>query len=217
MDRAGLVGQDGPTHNGVFDIAYLRTLPNFVLAAPRDASDMRRMLEMALRNDDGPVALRFPRDNCPANEAIPAEERREMHPGKAEVLAEGESMVLWVFGALVRQALRAAERLRQQGIEVGVVDARFAKPLDEELLAQHVRKYRHILAIEEHQRAGGFGSALLEAASRMPDARARIRMLGISDRFVDHMTSRDEQLAACGLDADGIEKNCRSVLRASLV
>jgi len=217
LDRAGLVGQDGPTHNGVFDLAFLRTLPGFVLAAPRDATDMRRMLEMALRHDDGPVALRFPRDNCPLNEAIAAEERRAMRPGKAEVLAEGGDLVLWVYGTLVRQALVAAERLRQQGLEVGVVDARFAKPLDEELFALHARKYRHILAIEEHQRAGGFGSALLEVASRLPDARARVRILGIPDRFVDHMTSRDEQLAAVGLDADGIERICRSALRASLV
>jgi 1-deoxy-D-xylulose-5-phosphate synthase len=217
LDRAGLVGQDGPTHNGVFDLAYLRTLPSFVLCAPRDASDQRRMLEMALRHDGGPVALRWPRDECPQEEVIPAAERREMEPGKAEVLREGKELVLWAYGALVRQALEAADELGARGLEVGVVDARFAKPLDEELLAQHLRRYRHLLTIEEHQRSGGFGAAVLEVASRLPEARARVRILGVPDRFVEHMSSRDEQLADLGLDGPGIAKSAVNVLRASFV
>ena len=217
LDRAGLVGQDGPTHNGVFDLAYLRTLPNVVLAAPRDATDMQRMLDMGIAHNDGPVALRFPRDNCPASESIPAAERRPLAPGKAEVLLEGGDLVIWAFGALVRQSLEAARRLRQRGVEVGVVDARFAKPLDEELLLQHARANRYIVTVEEHQRAGGFGSACLEALSRSPDVKARVRVLGVPDRFVDHMTSRDEQLASLGLDADGIEKSVVACLRAALV
>jgi 1-deoxy-D-xylulose-5-phosphate synthase len=217
LDRAGLVGQDGPTHNGVFDLAYLRTLPNFVLCAPRDASDQRRMLEMALRHDGGPVALRWPRDECPRDEVIPAPERREMKPGLAEVLRDGEDLCLWVYGALVRQALEAADELLARGVRVGVVDARFAKPLDEELLGVHLRRYRHLLTIEEHQRAGGIGAAVLEVASRLPDARARVRMLGVPDRFIEHMSSRDEQLAEVGLDGPGIAKNVVNVLRASLV
>jgi 1-deoxy-D-xylulose-5-phosphate synthase len=217
LDRAGLVGQDGPTHNGVFDIAYLRTLPNLVLGAPRDASDLARMLEMALRHDAGPVALRWPRAECPKDEGIPAPERRDMKPGTAEILREGDELVLWAYGALVQQALEAADALAARGLSVGVVDARFAKPLDEELLGVHLRRYRHLLTIEEHQRAGGFGAAVLEVASRLPDARARVRILGVTDRYVEHMSTRDEQLAEAGLDATGIEKSVVSVLRASLV
>jgi len=217
LDRAGLVGQDGPTHNGVFDLAYLRTLPGFVLCAPRDRSDLERMLEMALRHDQGPVALRWPRDECPALEAIPAAERRKMEPGTAEVLREGEDLVLWAYGALVRQALEAADELAARGVQAGVVDARFAKPLDEELLGVHLRRYRHVLTLEEHQRAGGFGAAVLEVASRLPETRARVRMLGVPDRFVEHMSSRDEQLAELGLDGPGIARSIANVLRATFV
>ncbi len=216
MDRAGLVGQDGPTHNGVFDIAYLRTLPNMVLCAPRDASDMQRMLDFALRHD-GPVALRYPRDNCPGSERIHASERREMTPGKAEVLLDGGELVIWSFGALASRALEVAERFQKRGIAIGVVDARFAKPLDEELLSRHLANYRHVITLEEHQRAGGFGSAVLECASRMPNARASIRVLAIPDRFIEHMTTRDEQLVATGLDADSIERGIRQLLSPQLV
>ncbi len=217
MDRAGLVGQDGPTHNGVFDIAMLRTLPNVTLCAPRDATDMRRMIELALTLN-GPVGLRYPRDNCPGQERIHASERREMAPGKAEVLldvAQDErsgAVCLWAYGALVNQALEAADSLRQRGVRVGLVDARFAKPLDEELLAQHLSSYRAVIAIEEHQRAGGFGAALLEASTRALNVRAQIKLLGVPDRFVEHMTTREEQLAECGLDADGIERAVRNLL-----
>src|SRR5262245_60231930 len=105
LDRAGLVGQDGPTHNGVFDLAYLRTLPHFVRAAPRDASDLQRMLDLAVRHDHGPVALRWPRGECPLDESIPAAERREMRVGTAEVLREGDELVLWGLGPLVRECL----------------------------------------------------------------------------------------------------------------
>jgi 1-deoxy-D-xylulose-5-phosphate synthase len=217
MDRAGLVGQDGPTHNGVFDLAYLRTLPDLVLCAPRDATDMRRMIEMGLRHDGGPVALRYPRDDCPADELIVAEERREMRPGTAEVLIEGEDLVFWVSGALVRQARAAVERLRRRGVEAGLVDARFVKPLDEELLTRDLVRCKNLIVVEEHQRAGGFGAAVLESRSRLPDARARVRLLGIPDRFVDHMTSRDEQLAQLGLDEQGLEKAGLAAVRATLV
>jgi 1-deoxy-D-xylulose-5-phosphate synthase len=199
------VGGDGPTHNGVFDIAYLRTLPHMVLAAPRDATDMERMLELGLRHD-GPFALRFPRDEAPAVERIHKSERREMAPGKAETLVEGEEVVVWAFGALVNQALEAAERLERQGVRIGVVDARFAKPLDLELLARHATTRRAIVTLEEHQRAGGFGSAVLEAINAIPGVVARVKCLAIPDRYIDHKTSRAEQLAECGLDATGVER-----------
>ncbi|MFO1010004.1 MAG: 1-deoxy-D-xylulose-5-phosphate synthase [Planctomycetota bacterium] len=216
LDRGGLVGQDGPTHNGVFDIAFLRTLPNLVLAAPRDATDMERMLELGLELK-GPLAVRFPRDNAPGTERIHKDERREMAPGKAEVLVEGEGVVLWAYGALVTQALEAAERLARRGVRVGVVDARFAKPLDVELLARHAQNYRWIVTIEEHQRAGGFGSAVLEALNPLANATARVRVLAIPDRYVDHKTTREEQLAELGLDADGIERAVQVLFTPSLV
>ncbi len=216
LDRAGLVGQDGPTHNGVFDIAYLRTLPNLVLCAPRDASDLERMLRMAL-SLEGPLALRYPRDTCPAQETIHLSERREMRPGTAEVLREGERLSIWAYGALVGQALEAADRLGRQGVRVGVVDARFAKPLDEELLARQLQGYRQILTLEEHQRAGGFGSAVLEAAARLQVVPTRIKVLGVPDRFVEHATTREEQLAESGLDAAGIERAARALLVATRV
>jgi 1-deoxy-D-xylulose-5-phosphate synthase len=221
MDRCGLVGQDGPTHNGVFDIAYLRTLPNFTLCAPRDASDMRRMLELALTLP-GPVAVRYPRDNCPGVERIHSSERREMQPGKAEVLADvapekrGTATVVWAYGALVNQALEVVERMQRRGVTLALVDARFAKPLDEELLAQHLAGFRTLITLEEHQRAGGFGSAVLEAASRAPNVRAQIKTLGVADRYVDHMTTRDEQLAAAGIDADALERALRSSAQSSV-
>jgi 1-deoxy-D-xylulose-5-phosphate synthase len=216
LDRAGLVGQDGPTHNGVFDIAYLRTLPSFVLCAPRDETDMRRMMALALAHD-GPVALRYPRDNCPARELIEESEREPMTPGRAEVLFEGDELVVWAYGALVGQAVRAAELLRERGVKIGVVDARFAKPLDEELLARQARDYRYLVTLEEHQRAAGFGSAVLEAASRLPKGFARVRVLGLPDRYQEHKTTREEQLAATGLDADGVIATAVALLRPSLV
>ncbi len=210
LDRAGFVGQDGPTHNGVFDIAYLRTFPGVVLAAPRDASDVERMLELGCKHD-GPFFLRFPRDNCPSPERIHRSERRAMAPGKAEVLREGDAIWIWASGALVGPAWAAAERLEKHGLSVGVVDARFVKPLDTELLAKHAASARWIVTVEEHQRAGGFGSAVLEALNQLPNATARLRILAIPDRFVEHRSSREEQLAEIGLDADGIERSVRAL------
>jgi 1-deoxy-D-xylulose-5-phosphate synthase len=210
MDRAGPVGQDGPTHNGVFDIAYLRTFPNSMLCAPRDATDMRRMIDLSLKLP-GPTALRYPRGNCPAHERLHPDERREMLPGRAEVLAEGDGAVLWGYGAMVQTCIEAADLLREQGVRVGVVDARFAKPLDEELLARHANAYRFIVTVEDHQRMGGFGSAVLEAWNRFQGG-ARVRVLGLPDRFIEHMTTREEQLASLGLDAAGVAQTVRQLL-----
>jgi len=216
LDRAGMVGPDGPTHNGVFDLAYLRTLPNLVLCSPRDATDLDRMLHFALRRD-GPVAIRFPRASSPHQERIHRDERRELAPGKAEVLCEGERLTIWSYGDLASTALGVAERLRAEGLEIGVVDARFAKPVDEELLVRESQRYRTIVTLEDHQRAGGFGSSVLEALGRLPNAGARVRILGIPDRFVDHMSSRDEQLAHVGLDVAGVEGVVRGFLASTRV
>lgn len=216
LDRAGLVGADGPTHNGVFDLAYLRTLPGMTLCAPRDASDLERMLDLGLKHD-GPFAIRFPRDNAPGVERIHKSERREMAPGKAERLLEGDGVCLWAYGALVNQALECADRLARRGVRVGVVDARFAKPLDVEMLAQDALRYRWIVTVEEHQRAGGFGSAVLEALNQLPNCAARVKVVAIPDRFVEHRSTREEQLAQLGLDADGLERTVRALLAPALV
>ena len=209
LDRAGPVGQDGPTHNGVFDIAYLRTLPNMVLAAPRDGTDVDRVLGLALKHD-GPLAMRFPRGKVPAHEEVAAQEREPMAVGRAEVLRDGEEggVVLWAYGVMVSTALEVAQALAERGVKVGVVDARFAKPIDEDLLANHLARFRHVLTLEDHQRAGGFGSAVLESASRIRvDGRAAaVRVFGIPDRYVDHMTTREEQLASAGLDAPSVTR-----------
>ena len=176
---------------------------------------MRRMLEMALRHN-GPLALRYPRANTTGNERIHASERREMLHGRAEVLHEGDGngVVVWALGAMVEQALEAAERLALNGIQIGVVDARFAKPLDTELLTLHATQRRALITVEEHQRAGGFGSAVLECVSRLPNVRASIRVLAIPDRFFEHKTTREEQLEDAGLDAVAIERAVRSALNA---
>jgi 1-deoxy-D-xylulose-5-phosphate synthase len=168
------------------------------------------MLKFAVSHE-GPVALRYPRGNAPGVETIHPDERRQLAPGKAEVLHEGERVVIWAYGTMVGTALQVAERVREQGVEVGVVDARFAKPVDEELLARHLQDYRHVVTLEDSQRAGGFGSAVLECASRLPGS-ARVRVLGIPDRFVDHYTSREEQLAEVGLDTEGVLRVVRGCL-----
>jgi len=174
------------------------------------------LLELGCRHD-GPFFLRFPRDNCPAVEKIHRSERREMLPGKAEVLAEGEAIWIWASGALVQSALEVAERFARRGVAVGVVDARFVKPLDVELLARHAQSARWIVTVEEHQRAGGFGSAVLEALNQLPQVNARVRVLAVPDRFIEHRSTREEQLAELGLDADGIERTVRALLAPSLV
>lgn len=218
MDRSGLVGQDGPTHNGVFDIAFLRTLPNTVLCAPRDASDMDRMLSLCL-SLEGPSAVRYPRGACPKHERVPVDERAPMKPGVAEVLRDAPDggVVVWAYGALVGEAVLAAERMAERGLEIGVVDARFAKPLDEELLRDHLSRYSHVVTLEEHQRAAGFGSAVLEFAAKSSGTKASVKLLGIPDRFQEHRTLREEQLADCGLDADGVVRTVTGLLRKSRV
>ena len=140
-----------------------------------------------------------------------------MEIGRAETLAVGEELVIWAYGALVEEAAAAVDVLRERGVNVGLVDARFAKPIDEELLAKHMREYRWILTVEEHQRATGFGSALLESYNRLPRHNSRVRMFGIADRYIDHMTTREEQLAAVGLDAESIVGHVVQLLRPKLV
>ena len=184
MDRAGLVGDDGPTHHGAFDIAYLRCLPNMTLMAPRDEAMLVRMLRTALLYDDGPVALRYPRGEAvgvplPAD-PVPSE------IGTGEILREGARVAIVGYGTGVQKALEAADRLAEGGLEVTVADARFAKPLDRALLAQLADEHELLVTVEEGVLQGGFGSAVWESLNDAGLTVPRILRVGLPDRYVTH-------------------------------
>jgi 1-deoxy-D-xylulose-5-phosphate synthase len=183
MDRAGLVGDDGPTHHGVFDIAYLRCLPNIVLMAPRDEAMLVHMLRTAIAYDDGPVALRYPRGES-VGVGLPARPRA-IEIGTGEILREGERVAILGYGAGVEKALEAADILARHGISATVADARFAKPIDAGLAAQLAAEHELLVTVEEGVLAGGFGSAVWETLSDSGLA-PRILRVGLPDRYVTH-------------------------------
>jgi 1-deoxy-D-xylulose-5-phosphate synthase len=187
MDRAGLVGDDGPTHHGAFDLSYLRCLPHIVLMAPRDEALLVHMLHSAVLHDDGPVALRYPRGEA---EGVPLPARPEpIEVGRGELLREGRERVAFLgYGYGVSVALAAAERLDEEhGLEATVADARFAKPLDTELLESLAAEHELLVTVEENVLAGGFGSAVLEhLGDRDLLGRTRVLRFGLPDRYVTH-------------------------------
>jgi 1-deoxy-D-xylulose-5-phosphate synthase len=187
MDRAGLVGDDGPTHHGAFDVSYFRPLPNVVVMAPRDEATLVHMLRTALTHDDGPIAFRYPRGSA---EGVPLPDRpKEIPIGTGELLTEGDRVALLGYGYGVQVAMRAAGILGEQGLQVTVADGRFAKPLDEELVQRLGREHELLVTIEENVLPGGFGSAVLEYledAFTEPQARARVIRVGLPDRYVTH-------------------------------
>jgi 1-deoxy-D-xylulose-5-phosphate synthase len=186
MDRAGLVGDDGPTHHGAFDISYQRCLPNLVLMAPRDEAMLVHMLHTAVAYDDGPIALRYPRGE---GEGIPLPHRPEaLEIGRGELLRDGERVALLGYGYGVPVALGAADLLAaEHGVEPTVADARFAKPLDGELIERLALEHDLIVTVEENVLAGGFGSAVLEhLADNDLLGATRVLRIGLPDRFVTH-------------------------------
>ena len=186
MDRAGLVGDDGPTHHGAFDISYLRCLPHMVLMAPRDEAMLVHMLHTALQWDEGPVALRYPRGEA---EGVPLPRRPEpIEIGRGEVLREGERVALLGYGYGVPLALGAAEMLADEhGVEPTVADARFAKPLDVDLVDRLAAEHDVLVTVEENVMRGGFGSAVLEEmADRDLLGETRVLRVGLPDRYVTH-------------------------------
>ena len=189
MDRAGLVGDDGPTHHGAFDVSYFRALPNVVVMAPRDEAQLVHMLRTALAHDDGPIAFRYPRG---AAEGAPMPDAPgEIEIGRGELLLPGDGRVaLLGYGYGTQVALRAAEILRDRGLEPAVADGRFAKPLDAELTEKLAAENELVVTVEENVLAGGFGSAVLEHledvfAGREGD-RATVLRVGLPDRYVTH-------------------------------
>jgi 1-deoxy-D-xylulose-5-phosphate synthase len=187
MDRAGLVGDDGPTHHGAFDVSYFRPIPNVVLMAPRDEAMLVHMLRTAIAHD-GPAALRYPRGAGVGVELPQAP--RALPIGSGELLAQGERVALLGYGYGVQVALEAAELLGEHDLQPTVADGRFAKPLDEELLERLALGHDLLVTVEENVLPGGFGSAVLEhledAFAEGPGERARVLRIGLPDRYVTH-------------------------------
>lgn len=201
MDRAGIVGADGPTHHGLLDIAYLRGYPNIVLMAPKDEAEMRDMMLTAIEHP-GPAALRYPRGNGFGVDISSAPRKIEI--GKAEIVRDGGDVAILGFGSMVYPAIEAAENLRKDGIKSTVINARFVKPLDSELIIALARSMRLIVTVEDAYLAGGFGSAVMELLEQnsLSDKIKVVRM-GVPDRIVTHGDPK-LLLAKYGLDADGI-------------
>jgi 1-deoxy-D-xylulose-5-phosphate synthase len=210
MDRAGIVGADGPTHHGLLDISYLRGYPNIVLMAPKDEAEMRDMMLTAI-DHPGPAAIRYPRGN--GFGADISAEPKHIEIGKAEVLREGNSgIVILAYGSMVYPSVEAAAILANEGIDATVVNARFVKPLDEETILALAADNQAIVTVEEAYLAGGFGSAvmeLLEQHNMLEDL--SVHRMGVSDEIVTHGDPKI-LLARYGLDADGIAKRVREVV-----
>jgi 1-deoxy-D-xylulose-5-phosphate synthase len=208
LDRAGIAGEDGWTHHGVFDIAYMRCIPNCILMAPRDGEEFIRMFQFALDQTSQPVAIRYPKANLPS---LPAARDPVIRLGKAELLKAGEGVALVAYGAMVEQAYRAALALAEDGIHATVVNARFAKPIDEEAIAALARNHDTVVAVEEHALQGGFTSAVAEKIVDLGLSFSRVVRLGVPDAF-QTFGSREDLLRDCGLDAAGIQGTVRRLL-----
>ncbi len=199
LDRAGLVGPDGATHNGVFDIAYCRMLPNMVVMAPRDGGELRSMMRLGLEHP-GPCAIRYPRTQTPLKE----HPVRNFKIGEAELLQNGQAGCLFAYGAMVYPALDAAQIiLKRHGVQLAVVNARFAKPLDQRTLEREFSRQPRIFTLEDHVLSGGFGSAVLEYANQLGLESTKLEIIAIGDHFVDH-SQRSEALASASLDVESI-------------
>lgn len=198
MDRAGLCGPDGPTHHGAFDNSYMRVFPNITLMAPGDQLDVQPMLQFALHHE-GPTSIRYPKANA---EAI-ARDVAPMELGKSEVLRWGEDGTLVAFGTLLSVCVAAADRLAKDGLDIGLINARFLRPLDTEVLFKAIQETGFVITVEENTLNGGFGSAVLEAANDAGLPTQNIRRLGIPDRFIEH-GERHELLSDLGLDVAGL-------------
>lgn len=206
LDRGGLVGADGPTHHGVLDFAYMRSIPNMVIMAPKDENELRHMLRTAIEHE-GPISLRYPRGESWGIEM--EGEPRPLEIGKAELLREGKDLVIMGIGNTVIPALRAAEDLAQLGIEAAVVNGRFVKPLDGELLVRLLTQVPRLITVEDHALEGGFGSAVLELLAAEEMAGVKVKRLGVPDRFIPHGT-QDELRKICGIDKEAI---CQAALQ----
>ena len=211
LDRGGIVGDDGPTHHGLFDLAYLRSLPNMVVMAPSNENEMRRMLATALAHD-GPIAIRYPRGSA---EGVAVD--GDIHPvkiGRAKVLTEGDDLLLLAIGRCTNDALLAAEILAGEGVACTVIDCRFVKPLDGDLIAGLAARIARVVTVEENVLQGGFGSAVLECLNDRGVSGYSLKRLGIPDQFVEH-GPQTLLRATYGIDAEGIANAARAMIDLS--
>ena len=207
LDRGGLVGEDGPTHHGNFDITYLRSIPNMTVMAPKDENELRHMLYTALQHD-GPVAIRYPRGR---GIGVPMDTEYKTIPiGEPEVLREGNDLHILAIGSMVYPSLNAAAALEKEGLSVGVVNCRFVKPLDEGLL-DIVSSAGRVLVVEENIRQGGFGGAILEFFNDLGLENMLVKRIGLPDKFVEH-GPQDILREKYGLDSAGIMREARNLL-----
>jgi 1-deoxy-D-xylulose-5-phosphate synthase len=210
IDRAGIVGEDGPTHNGVFDVSYLRHIPNMTVMEPVDDAELRFMFEIALAHN-GPVAIRYPRGS--AKSLIPERSSPvSFGIGEAEILKEGKDVAIFALGNTVHAALSAALRLEKEGVSAMVVNSRFIKPLDQNLISSVVSIIPRIITVEENTLEGGFGSAVLELLNDLEVPHVRVKRLGIPDAFIEQGQQK-ELRKKYGLDEDGIYLSVLSILK----
>jgi 1-deoxy-D-xylulose-5-phosphate synthase len=214
MDRAGLVGEDGETHMGLYDIAYMLAVPNMTVTAPKDGRELLGLLRTAVAHTGGPFATRYPRDAAP--DVVPAISDIEAVPYRTwEVLRRGRDVAVLAVGTMVLPALAAAEALAADGLTVTVVNCRFLKPYDELTLSAIVADHRQILVVEEGTVVNGFGAYLASVVGAM-DPAVRVVAHGVPDRII-HAAPRARQLAACGLDASGIAERVRALHESEAV
>jgi 1-deoxy-D-xylulose-5-phosphate synthase len=207
LDRAGIVGADGPTHQGMYDIAYMRCIPNMVLMAPKDEGELQRMVVTGINYTDGPIAMRYPRGN---GYGVPLMEEgwEELPIGKAEILRHGDDVLMIAYGSMVHPTLQAAQLLSEHGISATVINARFAKPLDTELFAPLAQSIGRVVTVEEGCLMGGFGSAIAEALLDL-NVVVPIQRIGVPDILVEHATP-DESLDSLGLTSPQIAETVRN-------
>ncbi len=210
IDRGGLVGDDGPTHHGVFDLSYLRCIPNMVVSAPKDEQELRDLLYTAL-NYEGPFAIRYPRG--PAY-GVPTEGFRLLKVGSWELLKQGKDGVILAVGYTVYQALKATEELSKEGLDLALVNARFIKPMDEELLKDLAQRYELFITVEDNAIMGGFGSGVLEWLAQGGYTK-KVLNLGIPDRFIEH-GNQNLLRELVGIDARGIKERILEFVKGGI-
>ncbi len=213
LDRAGIVGGDGETHQGIFDLSYLRALPNMVIGAPATDRLLQSYIKTAAGYDQHPIAIRFPRATVSQEDASDFADLEILTPGEGKLVRQGSDLSIFAVGPILQEALKAAEQLAEEGIEVEVIDPRWVKPLDEKLLLQSVKKTGRLITLEEGISSGGFGGAVLELLSRH-NIRVNSRVCGVDGGIVPH-GERSEYLQKFGLTAEGIIETTRQVLTAA--